>query len=395
MENKPRILIEHNYYKIPGGEETVVANEKKLLEDNGHEVFVYTRSNEELDKMSKLSKLFFPFRAVYSFKTSREIGRIIKKHKIDIVHVHNTFTVISPSVYYAARKKKVPVVQTVHNFRLMCPAATFYRDGKICEDCVTKGLGCAVRHRCYHGSKLQTKVAAWILRFHRKRGIYKKINYICLTEFNRQKLAESRITGEAKIYVKPNFTCSEQKVLPYAERENYFVYIGRLDKLKGIDVLLGAWKRLGVDAPPLKIFGSGPEAERCAEFVAQNGLTSVTLAGQVENAEAMEYLSRARALILPTRWYEGFPMVIAESLSLGTPVIVSDLGNAGSLICEGVNGWKFGDGSEEELCEAVKRCRDIVDSTAATYAQYSAEENYRILSDIYDKVLADRNEKKN
>src|SRR5699024_8002985 len=135
----------------------------------------------ELKEMLKLQKLMLPFRTVFNPRTYKDIRRLIKKAQIDVVHVHNTLNLISPSVYYAARAMKVPVLQTVHNFRLLCPGATFYRDGHICEDCVSKGLMSAVKHKCYRGSKLQTLACVISTKIHRMTGIYGKINYICLT----------------------------------------------------------------------------------------------------------------------------------------------------------------------------------------------------------------------
>ncbi len=132
------ILIVHNYYQVPGGEDTVVNNEKHLLEANGHNVVLYTRNNSEIKNISKLKKILLPFSALFSMRTYFEVRQIIKENNIDVVHVHNTLTLVSPSVYYSALSCKVPVVQTIHNFRLMCPGATLYRNGHICEDCVKK-----------------------------------------------------------------------------------------------------------------------------------------------------------------------------------------------------------------------------------------------------------------
>ena len=189
-ERKQNILIVHNYYQIPGGEDTVVANEKKMLEDHGHKVILYTRNNSELKEMSKFQKLKLPFTTIFNPRTYKDIKRIIRKENIDVVHVHNTLNLVSPAVYYAALSCKLPVVQTVHNFRLLCPGATFYRDGHICEDCVHHGLKCAIKHNCYRGSKAQTLVCVVNTWIHRMTGVYGKINYICLTEFNKQKLLE-------------------------------------------------------------------------------------------------------------------------------------------------------------------------------------------------------------
>lgn len=205
-ERKYRILQVHNYYQIPGGEDTVVANEKKLLEDHGHTVIQYTRNNSELKSFSKFRKLLLPFTTIFNLRTYRDVKRIIKEEHIDIVHVHNTLNLISPAVYYAALKCRTPVVQTVHNFRLLCPGATFYRDGHICEDCVEHGLSCAIKHSCYRGSKAQTLVCVVNTWIHRMTGVYGKINYICLTEFNKEKLLQLKQIKSEKVFIKPNFT---------------------------------------------------------------------------------------------------------------------------------------------------------------------------------------------
>lgn len=205
-EHKQKVLMVHNYYQIPGGEDTVVANEKRLLEEHGHEVVLYTRHNNELKGMSKLQKLCLPFKTIFNPRTYRDIKRIIKEEKIEIVHVHNTLNLISPAVYYAAVKMKVPAVQTIHNFRFLCPGATFYRDGHICEDCVRKGLGCAVKHKCYRGSRSQTLICVISTWIHRHTGILGKINYIALTEFNKEKLLQLKQIKPERVFVKPNFT---------------------------------------------------------------------------------------------------------------------------------------------------------------------------------------------
>lgn len=212
MGNKKTVLIVHNYYQIPGGEDTVVANEKRLLEEHGHRVYLYTRNNSEINQLSWLRKLCLPFTTIYNPRTARDIRRIIQKEGIDIVHVHNTLNLISPAVYYAAVRCGVPVVQTMHNFRLLCPGATFYRDGHICEDCLHHGLLCAVRHGCYRGSRLQTLICVISSWLHRATGIYGRINYICLTEFNRDKLLSineargKQMISPDHVFIKPNFT---------------------------------------------------------------------------------------------------------------------------------------------------------------------------------------------
>lgn len=381
---KQNILIVHNFYQIPGGEDTVVANEKKMLEDHGHKVILYTRSNNELKNMGILRKLLLPFTTVFNPKTYRDIKRLIRQENIEIVHIHNTLNLISPAVYYATLKMKKPVVQTVHNFRLLCPGATFYRDGHICEDCVTKGLGSAIKHNCYRGSKAQTLICVISTLFHRMTGIYGKINYICLTEFNKEKLLNLKQIKEDRVFVKPNFVESTGEIVPAEERENQFVFAGRLDKLKGIDILLKAWEQLAENAPKLIVCGTGPLDDWCGKFVAENRC-NIELKGFVPNEEAKRIIGKSRALILPTQWYEGFPMSIVEAYSVGTPVICSDLGNCGSVVEDGVTGWKFK--QDMELINIMNNTSELFLSTYDVYkAKYNEDSNYRILESIYSKV---------
>ena len=381
---KQNILIVHNYYQIPGGEDTVVANEKKMLEDHGHKVIFYTRSNNELKNMGLFKKLLLPLTTIYNPRTARDIKRIINEEKIDIVHVHNTLTLISPAVYYAALRMKKPVVQTIHNFRLLCPGATFYRDGHICEDCVSKGLGCALKHKCYRGSFLQTLLCVVSTRIHRWTGIYGKINYICLTEFNKEKLLQLKGIQEERVFVKPNFV--DRKAEIKVERKDQFVFAGRLDKLKGIDLLLTAWKEMGESAPKLVVCGTGPMEDWCKAYVRENNL-NVEMRGYLPNEETLEIIGESRALILPTQWYEGFPMTIVEAFSVGTPVICSNLGNCGCVVEEGVTGYKFAPDSSKSIVDAVIRCNCLVDDISTEFERkYQAEKNFCILTSIYEGI---------
>ena len=390
-EKKEKVLIVHNYYQIPGGEDTVVENEKKLLEKHGHEVVLYTRHNSELKGMSKSQKLLLPFSTIFNLKTYREVRRIIEEQNINVLHVHNTLNLISPSVYYAGFSKKIPVVQTVHNFRLLCPGATFFRDGHVCEECLEKGLSCAIKHSCYRGSKVQTfacVISTWI---HRVLGTYGKLNYICLTEFNKSKLLYLKQVKKEKVFVKPNFVQAEKEVVSYEERDNQFIYVGRLEEIKGIDVLLNAWKLLGKHAHKLYVCGKGPLEDWAKEFVHSNHLENVKLLGFVQNDQVKELIGKSKALILPTKVYEGFPMTIAESYAAGTPVIGSDLGNTGSLIENGKTGLKFKHTSAESLAETVMTIQKEFNEFPQEFIGfYSEESNYQMMKNIYETIKAKR-----
>ena len=390
-----KILIVHNRYQIPGGEDQVAAQEAELLRAHGHQVLTYSRDNGELKTFSLWQKLALPFWTLYNPKTYRDIRRLVRENRIDVVHVHNTLMLVSPAVYYGALRGGAAVVQTIHNFRLLCPGATFYRDDQVCEDCLKKGLSCALKHRCYRGSFSQTLCCVLSMKLHRATGIYRKLTYICLTEFNRQKLLKLPGLCPERVFVKANAV--EQTLEPLAgdRRKNQILFAGRLDELKGIKVLLEGWRLLGARGPELLICGSGPLEDWCREFIKTHGLHNVRLLGFVPNDQVRLLLRESRAMVLPTQWYEGFPMSIAEAFSMGTPVLVSRLGNGGSLIEEGVTGMKFRGDDPQSLADTVaafwERKQDWTEAVLARYKKDMApEENYRRLLEIYKKAMEQR-----
>lgn len=390
---KPTVLLVHNYYRLAGGEDSVVASEKKMLEENGHRVILYSRSNSEIQGMNFFRKLCLPFTAVFSLGTYRAVREIIRREGIDIVHVHNTLSLVSPSVFYAAFSHSIPVVQTLHNFRMECPNGLFFRDGQVCEECLEKGLWKSVAHKCYRNSRIQTLVSALAIKIHRLLGTYKRIYYICLSDFNKQKLLElnrnqaRQIIDKDRVFVKPNFADVEGEPVPYPQRENQCVFAGRLEEIKGVRVLLQAWAE--IKNIKLILCGRGPLDAWCREYVEANRLENVEIKGHINHGELIGIIRRSRALILPSMVYEGFPMTIAESMACGTPVICSDFGNAGSLIADGQNGLKFQKGSVDDLRRKVSLLRDM---TAASYRiyekKYAKEENYKMLIGIYRKAGA-------
>ncbi len=387
-EPKQNILIVHNYYKLPGGEDTVVANEKRMLEQNGHKVYLYTRRNQELDRMSRF---MIARKTLFNHTTYREVRNLIKEKHIDIVHVHNTLTIISPSVYYAARSRRVPVVQTMHNFRLLCANALFYRNGHICEECMQYGPRRALSYACYHDNVFYTYLATLNMRIHRATGILKHVNFICLTEFNKEKLLQLKEINPDKVFIKPNFSVPA-KTKVTGEILPQFAFVGRLDGYKGIRVLMKAWKRYeaGGGDHQLIICGNGEQMEWVERYVTANKLANVVIKGQVPNAQVKEIVARSKALIMPTQLYEGFPMTLVEAFSVGTPVIASDIGNAGRLVTDEVTGLKFKHDSAEELADAINRMsnmaidREVIRKEYAT--KYTQDINYKRLKEIYDCI---------
>ena len=392
-----RILQVHNYYQIPGGEDQVVRNEGKLLKEHGHDVFLYSRRNDEIKRMNLMEKLCLPFTACFSLRTYREVRKIILEKKIDVVHVHNTLPLISPSVFYAAFFTHKPVVMTVHNFRLLCPGGVCYRGGKTCEACVKKGLWQSVRYGCYRGSKIQTLICACSMQLHRMLKTYAKISYICLTGFNKEKLLQMKQIPKEQVYVKPNFVSGLGEIVPMDGRENAIIYAGRLEESKGIKVLLRAYKYLQKEAvsdpeviiPDLLVYGDGSLRKQCEKYVKKHGLTKVSFKGNVSNEMIRESMAGSKAIVIPTLLQEGFPMNVAEGYAVRTPILGSDIGNVGELVVDGVNGWKFKTGDYVDLAEKImslnkpdaKKCTfQMVENKA-----WTAEENYSLLMDIYER----------
>ena len=396
MEKKLRILQVHNAYQIPGGEDVVVANEKKLLEMNGNEVFSYSRNNDELKTRNAFQKFLMPFTAVYSFKTYREVKKLIRENKIDIVHVHNTLMVVSPSVFYAAFHCHVPVVQTLHNFRMLCPAGSYFRGDRICEECSEKGLQCSLKYGCYRGSKAQTFVSAAILKIHRMLGTYRKVNFICLTEFNREKLSRlneggKQIVDMKKVYIKPNFTFQEGISGEVQKAGDYFLVVGRVEALKGIDVVVKAFEK--IPDQKLIVAGDGPMMAEMKAYIKEHNMSNVKFAGYLDKAKVQEKYRGAKAVIMASQCYEAFAMTIAEAYSNAVPVIAGNVGNLANMVEEGVTGIKFVYDSPDDLAAKILKYNTMdiakMKQNAKTFYEkrLKPEDNYRILEEIYHKIM--------
>lgn len=398
MAQLHNVLLVHNYYRIPGGEDTVVANEKALLEEHGHKVVTYFRRNEEISSLPLWRKVLLPFTSIFSLRTYREVRSIIRREKIDVVHVHNWLALVSPAVYYAALSCGVPVVQTAHNYRLQCPEGSFFRRGSICTDCVQHGLRCSLRHRCYRNSFVQTLVCVLSLRIHRLTGIYRKLHYVCMTGFNRRKLEEANEAAGKELFCpqrmheKPHFTFADTASAPAAEPGTY-LFIGRVERIKGMQVLIDAFSRM--PERHLVVAGTGTAYEEYVAEAAERGCSNISFVG-FQNREQLRALrARSKAVIVPSQYYEPFGMVIIEAYAQGLPVLAGRVGGFPLLVREGKTGLLFTYDSAEALCAAVQQFESAegVDWAAETRAEYEAnytpEANYRRLLAIYDAAVAD------
>ena len=380
-----RILSVHNLYQIRGGEDECCEAEERLLQEMGHQVEVYQENN---GRIADLSKMQMALKTVWSAKAYKKIRCRLMEQTHDLVHVQNFFPLISPSVYYAAKAEKVPVVQTLHNYRLLCPNGLFFRDGHVCEDCLGKPVPWpGVLHACYRESRTATTAATVMLTTHRIMRTWTEMVdvYIALTEFARQKFVQGGIPAE-KIVVKPNFVHSD---LGCGEgRGGYALFVGRLSTEKGVDTLLAAWKLLAGQLP-LKIVGDGPLSSQVTEAVKK--LDCVEWLGRRPVQEVYALMGNAMLLIFPSKWYETFGRVAIEAFAKGTPVIAANIGAITELIEHGRTGFLFCPGDSEDLAAKVKWAlahpRELTqmrrEARSEFESKYTAKENYRRLMEIY------------
>jgi len=376
-----KVLQVHNFYQQPGGEDQVYDAERELLTRHGHEVIRYAVHNDAIRNMSALE---LGIRTIWSRKSYLAVRETLREHKPDIVHAHNTFPLISPALHHAAGAEQVPLVQTLHNYRLICAGATLYRKGRVCEDCVHSLTPWpAVRHACYRNSRAATVVAASMLLAHRAAGTWasRVQQYIALTGFSKQKFVEGGLPANL-ISIKPNFLPSDPGAGPGSG--GYAMFAGRLSEEKGLRTLLEAWRN--IPDIPLKIAGDGPLRPFLENRLST--LRQVEYLGRREHRHILELLRQARFLVFPSEWYEGLPMVIVEALACGTPVIASALGSMTELIQDGTNGYSFEPGNPDSLAGCIRLLlangRDLRKAARLSYERnYTPERNYELLMNIY------------
>jgi glycosyltransferase involved in cell wall biosynthesis len=393
-----KILLVHNKYQQPGGEDVVFEQERKLLENAGHNVATYCRTNDEISKYSGLQRLTLIKNTISSEESRREVLGVLQREEPEVVHIHNTFMMISPSIYSACREAGVPVVQTLHNYRLLCPAANFFRDGHVCEECEEHGVWRGVKYGCYRGSRVATATVALMLTVHRQRHTYTESidRFIALSAFAKNKYVAGGLPGE-KIEVKPNFVDPDPG--ERSQAGDYAVFVGRLSEEKGLDTLVAAWSRLA-NRIPLVIVGDGPVGSRLKKQAQERGISSIDFRGRLPRSEAQEVVKRSRFMILPSECYENFPMGMVEAFACGVPVISARLGALQELIDDGRTGLHFTPGSPEELAEKVEwawshpeRLREMGKEARREFERrYTAEKNYSMLMDIYKSVITQPHE---
>jgi glycosyltransferase involved in cell wall biosynthesis len=385
-----RILILHNRYQQPGGEDIGVRDEYALMKEHGHDVELFEENNDHIEGL--ISKVQTALTAAYSWSARRKVSLLLTEFQPDVVHVHNFFPVLTPSVYFACNAMKIPVVQTLHNYRLLCPKHTLFREGRICESCLGRAIAWpGLLHACYRDSYIGTAAVASISFLHRILGTFERrvALMILLSEFSRKKFISAGFPPQ-KLVVKPCFVDRD----PGIGRGDggYVLFVGRLSEEKGIWTLLNAWEGLG-DRVPLYIAGGGPLENEVKEKAKRT--PGIRYLGYQDRDSLNTLMRSAEALIFPSTWFEGLPRTIVEAFACGTPVIASRLGTMSDVIEDGRTGLHFEAGNVADLVQKVKwmcchnqewsKFRDF--ARGEYEAKYTPERNYAALLKIYLRAL--------
>lgn len=389
------ILIVHNRYRVgnPAGEDNAYEQERDMLEHLGIRVITYERSNDEVGARDLRGVVRTLAGMTYSNRTYKDLAEIARVHRPSVAHFHNTFPLISSSGYLACNRAGIPVVQTLHNYRLLCPAATFYRDGSPCEACSPKSFVPAIKHGCYRSTVGSVAVARMLTTNWRRKIYLDKVDqYIALTNFAARKFASAGIPPES-ISIKPNFV--RMTTAEGAGDGGYAAFVGKFVPEKGVRTLLEAWR--GIPQIPLKMIGTGPLDAELREFAAAHKL-NVHFEGMLGRQSVIERVRAAAFVVVPSEWYEGFPLVIVEAYACGTPVLASDIGGLTELIRPGITGDLFAPHNPDAIRERAKALwahpdlkQKMRQAARSTYLKsFTEEKNSEALLAIYRRAIAAR-----
>jgi glycosyltransferase involved in cell wall biosynthesis len=392
MTDPMDVLVAHNYYRQPGGEDEVFESEARLLESRGHRAIRFTMHNDESGRIGRPA---LAAATIWNRRSYARIRDLIRVERPAVVHLHNTFPLISPSAYAAAQDGGCAVVQTLHNYRLVCPNGLLFRAGRPCEECLGRSVAWpAVLHKCYRQSRAAGAVSASMLAVHHAAGTYRRMvdAYIAPSEFVRKKLILGGLPGE-KIHVKPHFVSPDPGLGLGAG--GFALFVGRFSPGKGIDTLLAAWPLLsGPRRIALKIIGDGEMADQVRQ--AAGGCPNIEWLGRKPSGEVRRIMGDAACLIHPSECYETFGLVVIEAFSKGTPVIAADHGAAGELVAGSGAGLLFRAGDPHDLARKVE---ELIGGRADAAgmrlrsreeyeARYTGDRNYEQLMDIYQRALS-------
>lgn len=383
-----KILVAHNHYLHPGGEDQVVRDEVSMLRKYGHEVIEYDCWNREIDNLGFIRKIWFFLKdSLWLKKTYNDICLIIEREKPQIAHVHNIFFAISPSIYDACFDKGVPVVQTLHNYRFLCLSGIFYRAGRICSECVKKSFMYGIFYKCCHSSRFLSLICARILWAVKKNSVLSmKIKFfIAPSEFCKEKYVEAGVSKK-KIFIKPHFVYNDPGVKESVRK--YILFVGALREYKGVEVLIDAVRScLG---SYLRIVGDGPLKEEMKQYA--HGMNNIEFLGHLSHDAVIEQFHQALFVVFPSNCYETFGCSIIEAFACGVPVIVSNAGAAMELVELGITGRVFKVNDSLDLAQNIRKLladqlhtREMGNNARAVYEKrYTMNRNYEEMMNIYN-----------
>lgn len=389
-----KILAIHNFHRkgSASGDDQVFKNETELLESYGHEIIKYVVFNDEFDNVNIFKKINLIFGMLWSVKHYNAIRKIIKKEKTDVVHVHTFFPLLSPSILYAAKRENVKVVATLHDTRFACPCATSLRNFKVCNECCDGKYFRMCKYRCFKNSRLQSFIVALIFSYHRFcKSFYDNIDkYICLNDNQINVLIKAGF-DKKKIIKKYNFVSDIVVDLDKCNidclPDRYVVFYGRIGEEKGIRVLMEIWDK--ITDIPLVVMGDGPLKELFKDWASKKN--NVYYLGYTEYRKCLRIVKSGEFVIFPSIWYEGCSMVEIETMSLGKPLIATDLGFSAEAIDDGVNGFKIPLGNITEFINKIRNlwcnsdlCKQMGRNARKEYEKkYLPNDNYEQLIKIY------------
>jgi glycosyltransferase involved in cell wall biosynthesis len=388
-----RVLLVHGAYQQFGGEDSVVRAERELLERHGDEVLLYSRHNDETKTFNTFQKAAFFPQTIYSWKSSGEIADAVQSFRPDVAFVHNVYPLLSPSVYHKLHSLGVPAVQVLHNFRPFCPNGFYYTQGQICEACRGGNYLNAVRKRCYKDSYTFSGLYALTLGSNRLAGMIDKVSgFICLTEFFKIKMQEAGVP-DSKLFVRPNFVYAPP-LSGARDAGKYAIYMGRLSPEKGCWTLIHAFEQL--PNVPLRILGTGPLEQELKDYVSKKGIGNIQFLGFKSGEEKWQLLRNSLCLVVPSEWYENFPVTVLEAFMAAKPVVAARMGGLPYIVEDGQSGLLFESGKVDDLAKQIQRLADDpagavrMGARARTLSEtkYGPEQGYSNLMNIFSQVQA-------
>jgi glycosyltransferase involved in cell wall biosynthesis len=387
-----KILLAHNYYQQPGGEDTAFESEVNLLRGHGHQVIEYMDHNNRVREMSKISAAA---QMLWSRDSYRKFLALLEKEKPNVAHFHNIFPLISPSVYYACEKAGIPVIQALDNPRLLCPSANFYRDGHKCQECLGKTPPWpSVKYGCYRNSRLETAGIASMLTLHRWMHTWQNnvTAFLVASDFFRYKFIEGGLPAK-KFFYKPYFISHDPVIRSSSGPGNYALFIGRFDPEKGIKTMLTAWENLTI---PLKIRGEGQLESYIKQWQSEHPQSPVEIIERLSREDLSDLIQHARFLVWPSfGFYETFGFVAVDSFANGVPVIASNEGVTAEIVKDKHTGIHFHSEDASDLANKASWLWDHPEESARMginarlefEQKYTAEKNYRMMIDIYQQTI--------